>query len=69
MLRQVQLHGAASVNEQVSTEVAKRAIDLHFAEGLLFVGVLHDGSACSMRRTYNDKAPTFGIAVGYTDVA
>ena len=68
MLRQVQLHGAASVNEQVSAEVAKRAIDLHFAEGLL-ISVLHDGYACSMRRTYDDKAPTFGIAVGYTDVA
>lgn len=42
MLRQVQLHGAASINEQVSAEVAKRAIDLHFAEGLLFIRLQHD---------------------------
>lgn len=63
MLRQVQLHGAASINEQVSAEVAKRAIDLHCAEGLLFIGVLHSGYACNMMRTDDDKGLTFGIAL------
>ena len=63
VLRQVELHGAASINEQVSAEVAKRAIDLHFAEGLLFVSVLHDGYACSMMRTDDDQGLTFGIAL------
>ena len=63
MLRQVQLHGAASINEQVSAEVAKRAIDLDFAEGLLFISVLHDGYACSMMRRDDDKGLIFGIAL------
>ena len=62
MLRQVQLHGAASINEQVSAEVAKWAIDLHFAEGLLFINILHEGYACSMMKTDDDKELTFGIA-------
>ena len=55
MLRQVELHGAASINEQVSAEVTMRAIDLHFAEGLLFIGVLHNGYACSIMRTDDEK--------------
>ena len=63
MLRQIELHGAASINEQVSAEVAMRAIDLHFAEGLLFISVLHDGYACSMMRTDDDKGLTLGIAL------
>ena len=63
MLRQVELHGAASINEQVSVEVAKRAIDLHFAQGLLFISVLHNGYACSMMRMDDDKGLTFRIAL------
>ena len=63
MLRQIELHGAASINEQVSAEVAKRAIDFHFAEGLLFISVLHDGYACSMMRMDDDKRLAFGITL------
>ena len=53
MLRQDELHGAASINEQVSTEVAKLAIDLDFAEGLLFMSVLHTGYSCSVQGCRN----------------
>ena len=61
MLRQHELHGAARINEQVSAEEAKRAIDLHFAEGLLFISVSHDGHACSMMKTDDDMGLTLGL--------
>ena len=52
-----------SMSKFPPTEVAKRAIDLHFAEGLLFISFLHNGYACSMMRADDDKGLTFGIAL------